>query len=196
MVYIRRCFIINEEREGLPMANTETVSVRVSPETKDRIAKLTADNGLSNVDLFAKMLDLYELNEVKDVYPGRSDDVDAFYGSMKSATEIFRHSLEVAKTAKDTAAKERQLEIETSLKTIRDLQAKQDQFQEQIKNLTEANATLISDKTKLEKEIEELQAVVAEQKAANKLKDEVILQTMTDVKAIVENIQADKIQPK
>ena len=114
------------------MAEAKQTNFRIDPETADAFRKFCDDNGYTQAQGFDHLMDVLMMDEAKKAAPDRKTDIEDYELHIKALMEAFLHSVTVGEDAKELAREEFKTQLAQRDKTIRDLQAKQGELQEDV----------------------------------------------------------------
>lgn len=134
------------------MADIKQNNFRIDQSDADAFRKFCDENGMSQAQGFAHLLQVFELDRAKTVTPGRATEIEEYEMHIKAITGAFLTSLEINNNAEIRIREEYDTALASRDKMIVDLQEK-------------------VEKMKIDKEKAEQLANVASQDAAQAIKD-------------------------
>lgn len=113
-------------------------------------------------DALRELLKLAEIDRMKEIVPGRSDDIQDFKLSLDKLMTKYLSSVQAYADARDRAVDDVKLEMQTKTRTIADLQKTQEELKERIKKLEQALNTATTENNKLQIEVNKLNESIAD----------------------------------
>ena len=128
------------------MAEAKQTNFRIDPETADAFRKFCDDNGYTQAQGFDHLMDVLMMDEAKKAAPDRKTDIEDYELHIKALMEAFLHSVTVGEDAKELAREEFKTQLAQRDKTIRDLQAKQGELQEDVETSKEITKNALTER--------------------------------------------------
>lgn len=109
------------ENENLKSESTMPMTLRVSPEHSKKFKELSKELSTNQADLFASLINAFELNQAKLILRDREKEIEAFETTVKTLVSMFVHSLEVNQSIEEKIRTELRVELDASTQTINNL---------------------------------------------------------------------------
>lgn len=130
------------------MSKTNVQSVRMSDETKEKFMHLKENLGLSQDDVLATLIQVYELNQAKEVIPEQAANVDQLQSHLNGIMNQYLNILEINKTAEERISQKFSIRLENNEQTVNNLNERIKKEQETVakkeKELQEAQEKIQS----------------------------------------------------
>jgi DNA repair exonuclease SbcCD ATPase subunit len=130
--------------ETMSNAADPTWSVRMPAELKERITTLIEQSGVSGKDFMAEIIQVYEMNQVKETVPIVEADAKELQGITRRINEIFVNIAERIKSIETSKQSEYEREIAEKENYIKTQQERLSQLREKAHHLEQENAELLN----------------------------------------------------
>lgn len=110
------------------MAEIKQNNFRIDQADADTFRKFCDENGMSQAQGFAHLLQVFELDRAKNITPSRATEIEEFERNVKALTATYLNSLEINNNAEARIREEYDTALASRDKTIMDLQAKNEQL--------------------------------------------------------------------
>lgn len=114
------------------MSKTHVQSIRMSDETKEKFLQLKEGLGLSQDDLIATLIQVYELNQAKEVIPEQAASIEQLQSYLNGIRNQYLSILEMNTFAEERIRQKFSIRLENNEKTFNDLNEKIKEGQEAI----------------------------------------------------------------
>lgn len=125
---INRKKIVKRKREEIAMAEIKQNNFRIDQSDADTFRKFCDENGMSQAQGFAHLLQVFELDRAKNITPSRATEIEEFERNVKAITAAYLNSLEINNNAELRIREEYDTALASRDKTIMDLQKKNEQL--------------------------------------------------------------------
>ena len=119
---------MKRKQEEITMAEIKQNNFRIDQADADTFRKFCDENGMSQAQGFAHLLQVFELDRAKNITPSRATEIEEFERNVKAITAAYLNSLEINNNAEARIREEYDTALASRDKTIMDLQEKNEKL--------------------------------------------------------------------
>lgn len=162
------------------MSEIKQASFRLNDEDINTFREMTEKHDMNQAEMFQSLIHAFEMNKAKNQLADRGKEIDTFQTTVNTLVNMFLNSLEINQTSEERIRQVLSLELNTKDKTIKDLQDKREQLENEKDNFKKAALENIKTVKELQAENDNIKNELSDKSATiNSLQSQ--LQTMNGI---------------
>ena len=193
--------------EDIKKDEKKTIGIKAGEETAaawdEFWNEMKTRTGINNKeDAFRELLKLADIDKMKEIVPGRADDLRDFKLTLDKLMTKYLSSVQAYADARDRAADDVKLEMQTKTQTISDLQKKQEEMKQRIETLEQALDSATTENNRLQVEVNKLNESIADKDAListmkkNKAAAADAVSVVSELKEVLASMKKETAEPE